>query len=123
VAFISKTQPAWVALTIFLSVFVAGPLFAQDSGCTPVSNGSDQGLMAYIDPETGELTSSPSPGQQLPDAPAQEPPEPVQEVQPDGSVLMRMDERHMHTLQADISSGKLITCHGADGQDGHHDQP
>ena len=79
--------------------------------------------MAYIDPETGELTSVPPAGEQLPDAPVQEEPEPVQEVLPDGTLIIHLDDRHMHPLKADDSSGELIICHGAGGQDGQPDEP
>jgi len=115
-------------LTGFLiaSVDAVGSCISQDPG-----NAADQGSVssqpaqagrkAYIDPQTGELTSSPSPTRKTPQAGAtpnlQKARQDVPMVtHPDGEVSADIRGLFMSTLEAEIVDGKLVTCHKKSGQ-------
>ena len=124
---------------LFLLMTFSAAAAAQDSGCSQATGeldapgssikpGTDHpaasGLRVYIDPQTGELLDQPPPGQAaLAEPPAQALPELVEEVQADGSVRIRLDDRFSHPLVAEMNDGELVTCHEAPGKERQHDQP
>jgi len=119
------------ALALLLST--SSGVFAQPPGCDQSAPGSAPanseptaetdspsvaGLRAFIDPQTGELVSVPPPGS-VPETAAtaaQDRPELVEEVLPDGTVIVRLDDRFQHPLQAELQGDELITCHGGPDQ-------
>jgi len=111
-------------LLILLSFAVT--VAAAEPDCSPNAPASaadsTAGLQAFIDPQTGELVSEPPGGRPtLPDAPAAASrPELTEELRPDGSAIMRMDDQFMTPLQAEVIDQKLVVCHGEEAQ---HEQP
>jgi len=89
-----------------------------DNSSSALNTSPASGLQAFIDPQTGELVSEPPGGRTtLPDAPAAASrPELIEEVRPDGSAIMRLDDRFMTPLQAGIIEQKLVICHGEETQ-------
>jgi hypothetical protein len=114
-------------------VFLAGTLTANASDpvcpepATAPASGQ-AGLQVYLDPNTGELLDQPPPGQPTlaevaAEAPAQARPELVEEVRPDGSVRIRLDDRFNHPLVAEINEGEVVTCHRVSGAESRDEQP
>lgn len=104
---------------ILLFCSLTGPVWASESGCTsedsPAEKAQGEGLKAYVDPDTGELLSSPPKGEPLeaPAAAAQAtaPAEIQQQVLPDGSVVADIGDRFVTELRVEIVNGKAVTCH------------
>jgi hypothetical protein len=70
-------------------------------------------VKAYVDPDTGELISTPPPGQaQPPEPPAStEEPEYRTETLPDGTVRLDLSERPPEELHAEVVNGRTVVCH------------
>jgi len=85
------------------------------------SQPAQAGRKAYIDPQTGELTSSPPLTSKKPKAAItpnlQKARQDVPMVtHPDGEVSADIRGLFMSTLEAEIVDGKLVTCHKKSGQ-------
>ena len=111
----------------------SGTAFAQSSGCDPTASDpnpldsgiqtepettSALGLRVFIDPQTGEFVPEPPPGSApaVDAAAAESRPELVEEIRPDGSVMIRLDDRFQKPLQAEVKNDELVTCHGDQDQ-------
>jgi len=99
-----------------------GNSVTADNSNPALNSSTANSLQAFIDPQTGELVSEPPGGRPtLPDAPAAASrPELTEELRPDGSAIMRMDDQFMTPLQAEVIDQKLVVCHGEEAQ---HEQP
>ena len=95
------------------------PAFAAGGECHPQDANTqhempEQGLRAFVDPETGELTHTPPPGEE-PDLPQSrssvEDPEVRFEQLEGGEVAADVGDRFHRDLRVEIVDGELITCH------------
>lgn len=95
-------------------IFASGCTQPDEATPSPATQPS-AGMRAYVDPETGELTDSPPPGEQLdPDQVVDtgpDRPEIEQVVQPDGSVTADIGDRFMTELRVEVVDGEVVTCH------------
>ncbi len=80
---------------------------------------SEPELRAFVDPQTGELTSSPPPGE-APDEPFS--PDATEDysgvefnTRSSGEVTAAVGDRFHTELRAEIVDGKLVTCHARPG--------
>jgi len=104
---------------VTLIITLTGPVWPSESGCTQAnpseSKAPAEGLRVFVDPNTGELLSSPPPGEQLEPAAvtsqAAEQGEILQQVRPDGSVVADIGDRFITELRVEIVDGKVVTCH------------
>lgn len=114
---------------LILLLTVSSTASAQQPGCgqstpdavsitanpkTEIDSPAAAGLRVFIDPQTGEFMSEPPAGTApAVEATAAEPrPELVEQVRPDGSVMVRLDDRFQTPLQAGLEGDQLIACHG-----------
>lgn len=111
-----------ITLTLGIGTFlILAASHAIAAGCSDNSpepepaTSPSAGVMAYIDPQTGELTEPP-PGS-LPSASvtagdsAQAPARLPQTVSPDGTITVELGNRFMTELHAEVIDGKIVTCH------------
>lgn len=77
------------------------------------------GLIAYIDPDTGQLAARRPPGVRPPGITRPQAPEaPMTEhVLPDGSVRLDVGRHFVTQLRAEIVDGRLVTCHAPGAPD------
>ena len=86
-----------------------------DEGAVATRQPDQAGRMAYIDPETGELTSQRPAGMPPPEADSAEPQRDVRDIEiithPNGMTSADVSGMFMPTLEAEIVDGELVTCH------------
>ena len=127
----SRLSTLFLLTSVLLaSVDAAGSCKSQDHDNAAeqdiaLSQPAPAGRKAYIDPETGKLTSTPPPTSIRPPAAVisdlQKARQDVPMVtHPDGEVSADISGLFMTTLEAEIVDGKLVTCHKKSGH--HHKQ-
>ncbi len=117
---------------ILAAVLVIAPTLARGGTCPSVSPEennteqisppvADQGLRAFVDPETGELTSAPPDDQALDGPDSANARKNLSEVKittrPNGEMVADVGDRFQRELRAEIIDGKLVTCHAPLGND------
>jgi len=112
-------------LFLLFILFVLNPaslVWAGESGCSqpePQDNvqkptaAADDGLRAFVDPDTGELISEPasSRSQSAGAEPSPPSPELTEQVLADGTIMLDLREQPVTELRAEIVDGQLVTCH------------
>ncbi len=78
----------------------------------PIETPAEAGMRAYIDPETGLITSQPSGVQPVEISSDKEPPVLVPEIRPDGSLLLDLKGtvEDFMVLQLDANGKKVMRC-------------
>lgn len=116
-----RCRMTWACPLFLAFVFATSlPAWAASSGCgEDHQTHRDEGLKAYIDPDTGELLSEPPPGEAAGAAEGAqaEPtiPEPTVQTLPDGTLMLDLSDQPANELRAEIIDGKLVTCHRPSG--------
>ena len=88
------------------------PAAAPAPAAQPTGTPSDAGMRAYIDPETGLITSQPPPGQQLEPSEIKQEPVLHEEILPDGSVMVDLQGtlQDYMVLQLDANGHLVMRC-------------
>ena len=110
---------AWRAIAVGLVVLgTCVGAIGDDDGRAPAQNG----MRAYIDPQTGRFVPEPvDPSQRLEPAPAPTRPPVVAVPRPDGSLMVQFDERHRKNVVATVDAdGRVhLGCVTGDGSHEH----